>query len=44
MQGSASPWHDAEVWFPVYAAPIDAGCLALLWWLIRREGISRLQT
>jgi membrane protease YdiL (CAAX protease family) len=39
-QGSTSPWHDAEAWFPVYGTLIDAGCLGLLWWLTRREGIS----
>ncbi len=38
-QGSASSWRDAEVWFPVYGTLIDAGCLVLLWWLTRREGI-----
>src|SRR5690606_19844432 len=25
MQGSRSPWHDAEMWFPVYGTMIDAG-------------------
>ncbi|ODT82653.1 MAG: hypothetical protein ABS76_06205 [Pelagibacterium sp. SCN 64-44] len=39
-QGSASPWQDAGAWFPVYATLIDLGCLALLWWLLRREGLS----
>lgn len=38
LQGSASPWRDAARWFPVYAALIDAGCLAALWLLMRREG------
>ena len=33
------PWHDAEPWLPVYGTLIDAGCLALLWRLTRREGI-----
>ncbi|HVZ98995.1 MAG TPA: CPBP family glutamic-type intramembrane protease [Caulobacterales bacterium] len=38
LQGSATPWRDAARWFPVYATLIDAGCLALLWMLMRREG------
>jgi hypothetical protein len=32
-------WHDAEPWLPVYGTLIDAGCLALLWRLTRRERI-----
>jgi hypothetical protein len=39
MRGSATPWKDAEPWLPVYGTLIDAGCLALLWRLTRREGI-----
>jgi membrane protease YdiL (CAAX protease family) len=38
LQGSATPWRDAALWFPLYATLIDAGCLALLWVLMRREG------
>ena len=38
-RGSTTPWRDAEPWLPVYGALIDAGCLALLWCLTRREGI-----
>ncbi len=38
LRGAATPWRDAAVWFPVYATLIDAGCLALLWILMRREG------
>ena len=37
-RGSAAPWRDAAMWFPLYATLIDAGCLALLWVLMRREG------
>jgi membrane protease YdiL (CAAX protease family) len=37
--GSATPWRDAGAWLPVYGTLIDAGCLGLLWWLVRREGI-----
>jgi membrane protease YdiL (CAAX protease family) len=39
LRASPTPWHDAERWLPVYGTLIDAGCLALLWWLTRREGI-----
>ena len=39
LQSSPTPWHDAEPWLPVYGTLIDAGCLALLWRLTRREGI-----
>jgi len=41
-RASPKPWHDAEPWLPVYGTLIDAGCLALLWWLTRREGIRLL--
>jgi hypothetical protein len=37
-QGETDPWHAAARWFPVYATLIDAGCLALLAMLMRREG------
>ncbi len=40
LLGSPTPWHDAEPWLPVYGTLIDAGCLALLWRLTRREGIG----
>ncbi|HKE93061.1 MAG TPA: CPBP family glutamic-type intramembrane protease, partial [Povalibacter sp.] len=40
LRGSPTPWHDAEPWLPVYGTLIDAGCLTLLWWLTRREGIG----
>jgi uncharacterized protein len=38
LRGSATPWRDAAMWFPLYATLIDAGCLGLLWVLMRREG------
>ena len=38
LRSSPTPWHDAEPWLPVYGTLIDAGCLALLWRLTRREG------
>jgi len=41
-QGSASAWKEAEAWLPVYGTLIDIGCLALLWRLTRREGITLL--
>jgi uncharacterized protein len=40
LRSSPTPWHDAEPWLPVYGTLIDAGCLALLWHLTRREGIG----
>ena len=42
LRGSSTPWHDSEPWLPVYGTLIDAGCLALLWRLTRREGIALL--
>jgi hypothetical protein len=39
LRSSTTPWHDAEPWLPVYGSLIDAGCLALLWQLTRREDI-----
>jgi membrane protease YdiL (CAAX protease family) len=42
LRASPAPWHDAEPWLPVYGTLIDAGCLALLWRLTRREGIRLL--
>ena len=39
LRSSPTPWQDAEAWLPVYGTLIDAGCLALLWRLTRREGI-----
>ena len=41
-RASPAPWRDAEPWLPVYGTLIDAGCLALLWRLTRREGIPLL--
>ena len=41
LRASPTPWHDAEPWLPVYGTLIDAGCLALLWRLTRREDIGR---
>jgi len=42
VQGSEAPWRDAGSWMPVYGTLIDLGCLALLYWLVRREGIRLL--
>lgn len=39
LRASPTPWHDAEPLITVYGTLIDAGCLAFLWWLTRREGI-----
>lgn len=38
LGGAQTPWLDAASWLPVYGTLIDAGCLALLWRLTRREG------
>lgn len=38
LRGSPTPWRDSEPWLPVYGTLVDAGCLALLWWFMRREG------
>jgi hypothetical protein len=40
LRSSSTPWLDAAPWLPVYGTLIDAGCLALLWRLTRREGIG----
>ncbi len=42
LRSLPSPWLDAAAWLPVYGTLIDAGCLALLWRLTRREGIGVL--
>jgi hypothetical protein len=42
LRSSPTPWHDSEPWLPVYGTLIDAGCLALLWRLTRREGVGLL--
>jgi membrane protease YdiL (CAAX protease family) len=42
LRSSPTPWRDTEPWLPVYGTLIDAGCLALLWRLARREGIRLL--
>jgi uncharacterized protein len=40
LRSSPAPWRASEAWLPVYGTLIDAGCLALLWRLTRREGIG----
>jgi membrane protease YdiL (CAAX protease family) len=37
--GSADAWNEAGEWWFVYGTVIDAGCIVLLVWLTRREGI-----
>ncbi len=39
LLGHPTPWQAAAPWWPVYGTLIDLGCLALLAWLTRREGI-----
>ena len=38
-RSAPSPWQSAAPWWPVYGTVIDLGCLALLVWLSRKEGI-----
>jgi hypothetical protein len=40
LRASPTPWNDAAPWLPVYGTLIDVGCLTLLWWFTRREGIG----
>jgi hypothetical protein len=42
LRSSPTPWLHAGPWLPVYGTLIDAGCLAMLWRLTRREGIGLL--
>lgn len=39
LQGHPTPWQAAAPWWIVYGTLIDIGCLVLLAWLTRREGI-----
>jgi membrane protease YdiL (CAAX protease family) len=39
LQGDPTPWEAAAPWWVVYGTLIDVGCLALVAWLLRREGI-----
>jgi membrane protease YdiL (CAAX protease family) len=39
VQGNPMPWQAAAPWWIVYGTLIDIGCLVLLAWLTRREGI-----
>jgi hypothetical protein len=39
FRGSADAWEEAGQWWRVYGTVIDAGCIVLLVWLTRREGI-----
>ena len=40
LRGSPTPWLAAAPWWTVYGTLIDIGCLALMWKLTRREGIT----
>src|SRR5262245_62136072 len=40
LRSTPSPWLAAGAWLPVYGTLIDAGCLALMWQLTRREGLG----
>lgn len=37
--GSSRPWLAAAPFLPVYGSLVDIGCLGLLWWFAKREGI-----
>jgi len=39
FRGSADPWIEASEWWRVYGTLVDVGCIVLLVWLTRREGI-----
>jgi hypothetical protein len=39
FRGSADAWNEAGQWWRVYGTVIDVGCIVLLVWLTRREGI-----
>jgi membrane protease YdiL (CAAX protease family) len=39
LHGHLSPWQAAAPWWIVYGTLIDTGCLVLLAWLTRREGV-----
>ncbi|MGD0130089.1 MAG: hypothetical protein ABSF46_32630 [Terriglobia bacterium] len=39
LRGNPSPWRAQAPWWTVYATLIDIGCLLLLWWRARSEGI-----
>jgi len=39
LQSSSEPWRSAAPWWPVYGTLIDIGCLGLLWWFTRKEGL-----
>ena len=39
LKGHPTPFQAAAPWWPVYGTLIDIGCLVLLAWLARREGI-----
>lgn len=41
-QGHSNPWQAAAPWWIVYSTIIDIGCLGLLLWLTKREGIGLL--
>lgn len=39
-QGAAAPYLEAGKWFTVHGTLVDVGSLALLWVLLRREGLT----
>jgi hypothetical protein len=39
LRDNADAWEKAREWWPVFGTLMDIGCLVLLIWLTRREGI-----
>jgi membrane protease YdiL (CAAX protease family) len=42
FRGTADGWDQAGEWWRVYGTAIDVGCIVLLAWLARREGVRPL--
>ena len=40
LQGNRTAWLSAGAWWTIYGTLIDLGCLILMWWFVRREGIT----
>jgi len=42
LRGNHSPWRAQAPWWTVSATVVDIGCLLLLWWRARSEGVRLL--
>lgn len=40
LRGTPHPWLAAAPWWTIYGTLVDVGCLTLLWWYTRGEGIT----